>query len=767
MQLPLSFLDAEWIQSPFVGGPLTNAPAPYLRICFDLPDGVQEVVLHITALGLVEAEINGKRVSEDVFSPGWTDYHQRVRFVSYPVTDLLQSGPNVLGAVLGDGWYCGRIANLNRQYYGERPRLLAVLEGKSQDGQPFRIVSNQHWETAASPILANDLIDGEAYDARREIPHWSEPVATTVRWFPVEIHPAPAIALIPHRDPPVRRQERIKGQPLNPDDPKPGRRRIFDLGQNISGRLRLTVRGERGATLRIRHGEVLDEKGGLYTSNLRSAAATDFYTLKGGEEETWEPRFTFHGFRYTEIFWTNPHPAGDIRSVEGVVLHNEMVRTGTFSCTHPLLNQLFKNTVWGMKDNFLEAPTDCPQRDERLGWTGDIQVFLRTAAFISDVRNFFHKWLQDLHEAQKPNGAIPPFVPSVKAFDLPEDGGPAWADAVCIVPRDLYRAYGDLAFLEKTYPLMKRYMAYLAEHKVKDGVRCHPEVDAWGGFGDWLALDGSGRTEGGTPKDLIGTAFYAHNAAILRDSAKILGQDQESETWANLEKMTAQAFRDRFVTPQGQLIGGSQTACVLALHFNLLTPEQKPGAIAQLLSLIHRNGKKIGTGFVGTPYLLAVLEEAGHLDLAYDLLEQEEFPGWLFPVKNGATTVWERWDGWSEKNGFQDPRMNSFNHYAYGSVCNWMIETVAGLAPHEPGYRQILFKPRPGGSLTNASASCQTIHGEAAIAWTLTGNQLVLNVTVPPETEGIPDPGQDWLPVENDTPLPPGKHTLVWKKNSR
>ncbi|MCH8475738.1 MAG: glycoside hydrolase family 78 protein [Opitutales bacterium] len=763
MALPPPFSDAQWIQSPFVGGPCTSAPAPYLRIRFDVPGEVAEATLHITALGLFEAEINGQAVSEEVFSPGWTDYGQRVRYLSYPVAQLLRPGPNILGALLGDGWYCGRVATLNRQFYGDQPRLLGVLEGKTTEGQTFRVVSNGEWETTASPVLANDMLAGEAYDARREVPHWSEPTDSPATWFPVAIHPGPDIALVPHEDPPVRRQEVLEGKLLTAPKPK-ARSLRFDLGQNIAGRVRVTVRGEKGATIKLRHAEVLDKKGGLYTANLRGAEATDVYTLKGEGEETWEPRFTFHGFRYAEVYWTKPHTPGEVMKVEGVVLHNELPRTGAFACSHPLLNQLFANTVWGMKDNFLEAPTDCPQRDERLGWTGDAQVFVRTASFIAEVSAFFHKWIQDMQEAQSPNGAIPPVIPDVPSFGLPEDGGPAWADAVCIVPWELYRAYGDKTFLEKAYPLMERYMTYLAEKKVKDGVRGHPELDPWVGFGDWLSLDGSGRLEGGTPKDLIGTAFYANNAAILRDTAKILGKENESAHWADLEKSTRQKFRERYVTPQGYLVGGSQTACVLALHFSLLTPEQQPGAIAQLVSLIHGNGNKIGTGFVGTPYILPVLEKAGHLNLAYTLLEQEDFPSWLFPVKNGATTIWERWDGWSPEKGFQDPGMNSFNHYAYGSVCSWMVETVAGLVPDEPGYCRIRFKPRPGGTLQNASATLQTARGEAAIAWSLSGERLTLDLTVPAGCEGLPDPGQDWLTTDKEGPLSPGQHTLIWTR---
>jgi alpha-L-rhamnosidase len=748
---------AQWIESEICGGSCTGAPAPYFRREFTLPGKPREAHLHITALGLYEVTVNGKPAHDTVFMPGWTIYDKRVRYQTWDVTALLRKGKNAIGVILGDGWYCGHVATNNRQGYGDRPKLLAQLELDTDDGNPGRVISDGQWHTAPGPILANDLIMGEDYDARRELPGWDSPGFDDSGWRNAGTAEVSAIAVEPQYGTFVRRQERIPGK-LMPAPDGDARRRLYDLGQNISGRVRITVRGPRGSALRIRHAEVMDKFGHIYTENLRSARATDCYTLRGDGVETWEPRFTFHGFRYVETYWTVPCTPGTVESVEGIVLHADMPRTGRFECSHPLLNRLYRNTVWGQKGNFLEIPTDCPQRDERLGWTGDAQVFCRTAAFNMDVSDFFRKWLKDIRDNQAPDGMIPAYIPYTCSFGEMGDGGPAWADAALICPMELYRAYGEPDFIADHYDCMVRYMEYLAANKVKDGVRNHPDLDPWGGFGDWLALDGSGKTDGGTPKDLIGTAFYANNARILAECATLLGKKDDARRWKALRDKTARVFRNRYISPDGLMVSGTQTACVLALHFDLVSPEQRPATAKLLATLIEKNGMKIGTGFVGTPYVLHVLEAVGRLDLAYRLLEQEEFPSWLFPVKNGATTIWERWDGWSADKGFQNPGMNSFNHYAYGAVCDWLAGTVAGLEPAGPGYKRIRFKPRPGGSLTRAAASLDTRYGTAAISWTLNGNKLRLELTVPPGTTAVLDLPKGW--VAGKTELPPGKHVL-------
>ena len=730
---PAPFPQAVWIASQMVGGARVSCPAPYFRKSFSLDQPLRSATLAITALGLYEAEINGRRVGDQMFAPGWTDYRKRVPYQVYDIADLLRPGENVLGAILGDGWYCGHVGWRARQRYGERPGLLAQLHVTLADGAAFTVATDATWKTRTGPILESDLLMGEAYDARLELGAWSEPGFEDTSWQPIIVLSDPGISLDAAVGPPVRRI----GE-LAPADARgvPGQYRgsthMFDLGQNFSGRVRLTVRASRGTTLILRHAEMLAPNGTIYTENLRTARATDAYTCRGDGPETWEPRFTFHGFRYVEIDGLD---AAHTVEVRGIVLHSDTPPTGNFECSNVLLNQLQRNIVWGQKSNFLEAPTDCPQRDERLGWTGDAQVFVRTAAFNMDVRAFFHKWLRDMRDAQGAEGGVPPIIPDIgvmAALGLPE-GGPAWSDAAVICPWTIHLCYDDRQILADHYGSMRRYMDFLREHRCKGFIRSHPEVDPWGGFGDWLALDGSGTPEGRTPKALIGTAFYAYLAHLMARIAGVLGHEADAREYADLHGEIVQAFRHRYVTPEGLVAGETQTGYVLALHFGLIPEEARGTAVGELIRQIEQAGGHLGTGFVGTPYILDVLEANGRLDVAYRLLEQETFPSWLFPVKNGATTIWERWDGWTPEKGFQDKGMNSFNHYAYGAVGAWMYRTVAGLDldPDKPGYGHIVFRPRPGGSLTWAKARLKTPRGETAISWRLEAGVLHLDLLVP------------------------------------
>ncbi len=731
-----AFSNASWIASSISGSPRTSAPSPYLRKAFCLDQQVKSARLTATALGLYECEINGRRVGDEIFAPGWTDYHRRVQYQTYDVTDLLVKGENVLGAILGDGWYCGFAGWKNRQIYGDRPRFLARLEVILQEGSAVSIATDSSWKTTTGPIRESDLLMGEIYDARLELGPWSQPKYDDSHWQPVIVStPDPFPELAPRVGPPVRRIEEIK--PVSVKVLERDGRHIHDMGQNFAGRVRIKVRAQCGTLVRIRFAEILNPDGQIHTENLRGARATDYYICNGSGEEVWESRFTFHGFRYVELSGLAPQDAVEVM---GVVLHSDTPPTGTFRCSHNLLNQLQHNIVWGQKSNFLEVPTDCPQRDERLGWAGDAQVFIRTACFNMDVKDFFHKWMRDMRDAQTPRGAIPAVIPNADFLGAAgslggpnEDGGPAWADAMIICPWTHYLCYGDLSILEENYEAMKRFMDFMAGHRCLDKIRSHPDVDSWGGFGDWLALDGSGLTEGMTPRDLIGTAFYAHDAAIMARVAARLGCDADAVGYSALHDEIVEAFRRRFVTPEGLLVSGTQTAYVLALHFDLLPANSRPAAACELVRNIKKRDYHIATGFVGTPYILDVLENAGHLDVAYKLLEQESFPSWLFPVKNGATTIWERWDGWTPDKGFQDKGMNSFNHYAYGAVGAWMVRTVAGLDidPAEPGYRHIIFRPRPGGSITWAEAKLPTAHGEIAIHWELKNDALHVLLTVP------------------------------------
>jgi alpha-L-rhamnosidase len=725
---------ASWIGATLVGGRWTTIPAPLLRRSFTLDAPIVQARLYITALGLYECTINGQLVGEDVFTPGWTDYGQRVQYQVYDVTGLVRTGENAIGVILGDGWYCGHVAWSGRQQYGDRPKLLAQLVVTLANGKTQTIVSNRSWRYAFGPILESDILHGESYDARLEIPGWDTPGFDDSSWQPVELFTLPDIALVAMRGPTVRRHEELR--PITPPTAfhtHQTTRWVFDLGQNMVGWVRLRVRGPAGTTVSIRYAEMLNPDGTIYTANLRSARATDHYTLRGDSDgEVWEPRFTFHGFRYVELSGYPGTP--DIEAVTGIVIHSATPPTGEFSCSDPLINQLQHNIVWGQKGNFLEVPTDCPQRDERLGWTGDAQVFIRTAAFNMHVAPFFTKWIRDLEDAQSPEGAYPPVAPLAGIGGL-TDGGPAWADAGIICPWTIYLCYGDTRLLEDHYPSMQRFVEYL-ERSSRDFIRCYEDYPGFRGFGDWLALDGSGRTDGGTTKDLIGTAFFAHSARLLSRIAAIIGRQRDATRYRRLFERVRQAFITRFVTGAGRVTGETQTGYVLALHFELLPPELRPAAADVLARDILARGVHLSTGFVGTPYLPHVLTSVGRLDLAYALLLQQTCPSWLYPVTQGATTIWERWDGWTHDKGFQDPGMNSFNHYAYGAIGEWLYATVAGIDidPECPGYRHLVLRPRPGGRLTSARAALDTMYGRAVSDWHIDGDRFVWTIVVPPNT---------------------------------
>ena len=729
---------ADWISSPLAGGHRAQIPAPYLRKEFFLNDKIATARLYVTARGLYEFSLNGQRVGNDVFTPGDTDYLKRIQYQVYDVTSLVKPGANAAGAILGDGWYCGYIAWRQRQFYGERPSLLAQLEITFADGTRTVIASDTTWKTAFGPILEADFLQGETYDARREMPGWDCAGFDDSAWWKTLVLPDEGAKRVALRGPTVRRQIELSpvAMPQRSGDsifdfPQP-KDPIFDLGQNMVGWIRLKVTAPAGTTLRIRYGEMLDQYGCLYVANLRSARATDYYTCKGGGEEVWEPRFTFHGFRYVEVAGLR----GDVTPamVTGIVLYSDIRPTGQFECSDPLLNQLQKNIQWGQRGNFVDIPTDCPQRDERLGWMGDAQVFIRTAAFNFDVAGFFTKWQNDIADSQAPTGELPPFAPNLHDRNVgnPSDGGPAWADAGVICPWTIYLCYGDTGLLAEHYDSMRRFVDSM-KAAAPDFIRSHPDRVPWGGFGDWLALDGSKGCEGLTPKDLIGTAFFAHCARLMQRIATVLGKLEDvAEYQALFEKIRA-AYQKRFLTPEGLVTSGTQTSCVLTLQFDLAPEALRSVILNVLVRSIEKNGNRLATGFVGTSYLPHVLSNGGRTDVAYRLLHQKQWPSWLYAVTQGATTIWERWDGWTKEKGFQTTEMNSYNHYAYGAIGEWLYGTVAGLEidPARPGYKHAVVKPQPGGELTWAKASLATPYGELSSRWEIQKGELSLEVVVP------------------------------------
>jgi len=748
------------------GGPRSTIPAPNLRKSFSLSGKVKSARLCITALGLYECSINGKQVSDDVFAPGWTDYHKRVQYKVYDVTNLLRAGENTLGAILGDGWAVGHIGWGHRQQYVDRPRLLAQLEVTLADGSTQTIVSDLTWKYQFGPLLESDFMMGEAYDARLEMPGWDAPSFDDKRWSLVEVLSDLGMALVATNGPSVRRIDELKPSCDPVDKGSFNRKRyIFDLGQNMVGRVRFKGSAPAGTTITLHFAEVLNPDGTLYTANLRAARATDSYTFKGDEEEIWEPKFTFHGFRYVELEGYPGEVTHD--TITGVVLHSEMSPTGAFECSEAIINQLQRNIVWGQKGNFVDVPTDCPQRDERLGWTGDIQVFVRTAAFNMEVAGFMTKWAQDVADSQNEQGSVPPVVPKMQTPFM-DDGGPAWADAAVICPWTIYLCYGDKRILANNYLTMSKFMEFVI--KASPGyIRCAPDYKGWLGFGDWLSINAD------TPRDLIGTAFLAYDASLMAQIAAVLGKTREAIKYRKLFEDVKAAFGARFlkgsklsrnaaqlselrciaehgdalsrgnlkVVDYGQipsevfntsLFTPTQTAYVLALHFDLLPEKLRPLAVAELVADIERRHLHLSTGFVGSPYLPHVLSNNGRLDMAYTLLHQKTWPSWLYSVTRGATTIWERWDGWTEENGFQTPEMNSFNHYVYGAVGAWLYNTVAGIEidPTQPGYKHIILRPQPGGGLTHACGKLKTLYGEVVSQWKIENGAFDWEVVVPP-----------------------------------
>ncbi|MDX2109356.1 MAG: family 78 glycoside hydrolase catalytic domain [Verrucomicrobiota bacterium] len=730
---------AEWVRSPIVGGKFTSAPAPFLRKEFTIGAAVKSARLYGTVLGLAEFYVNGQRVGDERFFPGWTNYNKRVQYRVWDVTALLHKGANAFGALLGDGWYCGHIAAWGRQTYGDRPQVLAQLELVLTDGTTVRINTDGTWKTATGPIVESDIFMGECYDARLDLGAWSVANYDDKAWHPVIPGVPCKAALVAMKGPAVRITQELK--PIAAPVKQPGWENIsyvFDMGQNFTGTVRIRFTCKAGKTVRIRYAEILDKNNKPYFENLREARATDAYTFATDGEEEFVPRFTFHGFRYIQI--TGDTTLGEITAdaVTGLVLHSDIAATGEFECSNPLLNQLQKNIQWGQRGNFLDIPTDCPQRDERLGWTGDAQMFVRTACYNRDVETFFYRWQQDIEDAQRNPGGIPPIIPDPGKQDPADEGdaGPAWADAIIICPWTIYLCYGNTRILERHYPSMVRYIEFL-EKKSVNLVRGHPEGKYWDGFGDWLAHDGSnGDVMGSTRKDLIGTAFFAYSTELLAKIAAAIGKTADAAKWTALHAAIVAAFQKRFVSGDGLLVGATQTSYVLALNFGLIPEALRENAVKELVRDIERRGNHLSTGFVGTPYLTRTLSDHGRLDMAYKLLEQTTFPSWLFPVTLGATTIWERWDGWHPEKGFQDKGMNSFNHYAYGAIGNWMYTTVAGIEidPAQPAYKHILLRPHPGGSLTHAKATLQSPRGTIVSAWELKDNGLNLQFEIPANT---------------------------------
>jgi alpha-L-rhamnosidase len=680
-----------------------------------LKSPVQRAVLYVTALGLYEVHINGRRVGDHVLAPDWTDYRKRVRYQTFEVTDLLKTGDNALGALLANGWFSGHIGNGGFQYFGKKPAFLAQLEVTYADGHTDRIVTDDTWKAHDSPIQSSDFMLGENYDSRQEVKGWDQAGLAENDWAGVALRDEPVRQLEAQVMQPVHELCTLKPKSIN--QPKPGRW-VYDLGQNMVGIVRLKISAPAGTEITLRHAEMLNPDGTIYTTNLRGAPSIDHYVCKGDGVEVWQPRFTFHGFRYVEITGLTGRPKQD--AVTGVVIGSDTPRTGEFACSDPRINQLQSNIQWGQRGNYISVPTDCPQRDERLGWMGDAEVFVRTASYNADVAAFFTKWLVDVDDGQSPQGSFSDVNPNTMGVN----GVPAWGDAGVICPWTIYDMYDDKRILEAHLPAMKKWVEYCRQHSA-GLIRDH---DRGNDYGDWLSIGAD------TPKDLIGTAFFGYSTHLLAKSYRALGRMEEADKYDQLFNDIKAAFNQRYVGADGRIQGDTQCAYAMALKFELLPENLRPKAAQYLEQDIQAKGDHLSTGFVGVSYLLPVLTQGGKADTAYSLLRQDTFPSWLFSVKHGATTIWERWDGWTPEKGFQDPGMNSFNHYSLGSCGEYLFGYIGGIRPASPGFKTILIDPviRPG--LTWANTSFDSTHGQITTAWKVKGNHLTLEIVVPANT---------------------------------
>ena len=713
---------AKWIQGIDVVDSI-NGPALYFRKGFKSNGKIVSAILYATSHGMYEAYINGNRLGDSYFTPGWTSYNKRLQYQVYDVTDFLNSGQNTIGLSVASGWYRTQISN-KRELWGSKLAAFAQLELIDENGKVYQISTDDSWKvTDNGPIRYSELYEGEYYDATMHMKGWASPGFDDRKWNKVKIADFDLDNLVSTENEPVREQEMIEPKEVFR---APNGDWMVDFGQNMVGWVEISVAGKAGNKIKVWHGEVLDKDGNFYNANLRTAAQQNTYILNGKGKETFSPHFTFQGFRYIKIEGFPGTPEKE--NFKAIVLHSDMPATGNFECSNPLLNQLYQNILWTQKGNFLEVPTDCPQRDERLGWTGDAQLFLKTALFNMNVYSFFSKWLKDLAVDQSPEGKIPPVVPNI----LENFGGSSagWADAATIIPWHLYLHYGDTLILKNQYESMKAYVDFLLDNSTGHlRNKSHH-------FGDWLFYspvnDRSGKAAV-TEKDLLGQSFFAHSTQLLVNAAKTLNKIDDVEYYSIELKKIKAVFMQEFVSPNGRLTSNTQTAYSLALAFDLFPENMRDKAVERLIKNINDYQGHITTGIVGTSYISNVLTRYGKTDIAYEMLLKETNPGWLYQVKKGATTIWERWDGIQEDGSFQAASMNSFNHYALGSIGNWMFNTIAGIQrdADAPGGRNMIIHPIPGGGLTSAKGVYDSPYGEIVSQWQIIDSAFVLKVSVP------------------------------------
>lgn len=704
----------EW-QARWIEPAVSDDLAAMFRRTFRVTKPVAEATVYVTAHGIYEASVNGHRVSDDLLTPGWTAYKKRLQYQAYDITPLVVRGDNAIGVTVAKGWWLSKLPWSREFNYGDKYGLLAQIVLRYKDGTKEVIATDDTWRASTGEVSYGNLYDGETIDLNRRQKGWDTPSFDDASWASVQVADTSLDNLTASVSPAVRVIETFKPVKIFTT---PSGARVIDFGQNISGRERVRLRGQRGDTVRIYHSEIL-EKGEFFTRNLRKAKALSTYILSGEGEEWLAPRFAFYGFRYIKVEGID----GELNPEDFVA---EAISNGTFVSSDSLINRLQSNIKWGMLDNFVDIPTDCPQRDERLGWTGDAQVFFRTATFNRDVQTFFNKWMADVAAEQYADGAVNGVYPVTHRSRI----SAGWGDVATIIPWQHYMAYGDLRMLERQYPSMKKWVDYITSQT---------ENDLWSkgnSYGDWVffsyADDKDGRSAV-TIRPFIQQCFYAHSLDLVVRTARLLGRTEDAAKYEALHKRAVDAFRNEYVTPNGMLVSDTQTAYTLALMFDLLPEAQRAGAAKRLVDNVNRYGH-ITTGFLGTPYICEVLTRFGYEDVAYELLLNKKIPSWLYPISMGATTIWERWNSMLPNGMVNSNSMVSFNHYAYGAIGDWLYRWAAGLQEAAPGFREIRIKPYLNDHFTSMKAEQRTPYGLASSGWTKEGDALTQTVEIPANT---------------------------------
>lgn len=742
---------ANWIEPELKEEVSDSTPSPYLRKVFQVKPDLQQATVYVSCKGLYEFSLNGEKFNNDLFTPGWTSYHHRIQYQTYDITEQLEVGRNCAGIILGDGWYRGFLVwQGNKNLYGDKLALLFQLELQYKDGSKEIVCSDTNWKSSTGPILKSDIYNGETYDARLDMDGWNTVDFNADAWSNVNELKEGYEKIVPSEGVPVQITEAI--EPVE-NIVTPKNEIVYDFGQNLVGWVEIKVKGNAGNKITLNHAEVLDQDGNFYTENLREAKCEDIYVLKGGEPEVYQPRFTFHGFRYVRISGCEENMR--IVSIKAKVVHSAMSPIGDFECSDPFINRLQKNIQWGLRGNFLDVPTDCPQRDERLGWTGDAQVFAPTACFNMDASSFYRKWMKDYPVDQKKDGSVPWVVPNVVGTDgggtgwSDGYGATGWSDAAVIIPWEVYKAYGDIRILEEQYESMKAWEEYMINVS-PDGIFSHGFH-----FGDWLAFaeyysykynaPDYGYAGAYTEKELIATAYFYYTTGLMEKIATLLNDNEEAVRYNVLQGKIKEAFCDEFLTKTGRLTSNSQTAYTLALSFGLLPESMVPIAAKRLADDVN-HFEHLTTGFLGTPLLCQSLTENGYADIAFKLLFNKRYPSWLYPVTMGATTIWERWDCIKPDGTFQTAGMNSFNHYAYGAVGAWLYGYVAGLRIDEenPGYKHCIIEPYLTKELDFAKAVHHSVYGLIVSYWERKKGTINLRITIPANTSA-----EVHIPCEN------------------